>query len=329
MPAPTTIEADGVFGAGGIRALAIAGALLECSENESVRIERWCNVAGTSGGAIIAALLAAGRTPVELLEVLDRAPLPEFGPGGRVFGGARNLIRRHGLTQGAHLQKWLDNELDFMTFGSLRSPPVDGTEPAHPYRLRVVAADITNRCMLVLPDDLPKYRLLGNDEPIDPDKFRVAHAVRMSFSIPFWVDPAHLVHVKTKRPATIVDGGVVSSFPVWLFDREHGKLQRPTLGIRLKPAPARRPLLPGPAWPIGMAIDIARTPADAWDERFVTEADTVRTCMIDAGTIGSISFRASQKQREELIHRGRSDAKKFLQEFDLSQYRNSRGLGMT
>jgi NTE family protein len=329
MPAPKTIEADGVFGAGGIRSLAIAGALAECSENETLRIERWCNVAGTSGGAIIAAFLAAGRTPAELLERLDRVPRPEFGPGGPLIGGARNLIRRHGLTQGAHLQKWLDNELDFLTFASLRSPRVNGTEPEHPYRLRIVAADITNRRVLTLPDDLPKYRLLGNDDPIDPDKFRVAHAVRMSFSIPFWVDPAHLVYVETGRPATIVDGGVLSSFPVWLFDRQQGKLQRPTLGLRLKPWHARRHLFPGPAWPLGMALDIARTPADAWDERFLSEADTVRTCMIDAGAIGSISFHASQKQREELIHRGRVAAREFLQKFKLARYQNAHGRGMS
>ena len=292
VSAPQTIEADGVFGAGGIRALAIAGAVAECSENESLKIERWCSVAGTSGGAIIAAYLAGGHTPAELLQMLARVPLPEYGPGGRVLGSVLNLIRRHGFTLGGHFQDWFDNELDFLTFGSLRSQPVNGTDPEHPYRLRMVAADITNRRMLVLPDDLPKYRLLGNESPIDPDEFRVAHAVRMSISIPFLVDPAHLVD-EDGRTVTIVDGGVVSNFPIGLFDSKHENLSRPTLGLRLRPWHARRHLWPGPTWPVGMALDLARTPADAWDDRFLTEARTQRTCMIDAGAIGSTDFHAS------------------------------------
>jgi NTE family protein len=328
VPARTTIEADGVFSAGGIRALAIAGAVLECSENESVRVERWRNVAGTSGGAITAAYLAAGHTPAELLEMLHRVPAPEYGPGGRFIGGALNLIRRHGLTLGAHFQKWFDNELDFLTFGTLRSQPVNGTEPEHRYRLRMVAADITNRRILVLPDDLGDYRLLGNDGPIVPDEFRVAHAVRMSISIPYLVDPAHLLDA-TGRMVTIVDGGVVSSFPLWLFDTQHADPRRPTLGLRLAPPPARRRPLPGPAWPLGMALDIARTPADAWERHMLAEATTLRTCMIDAGAIASTNFRASREQRAELIHRGRLAAREFLREFDLGRYRNAHGRRMT
>jgi NTE family protein len=323
-----TIEADGVFAAGGIRGLSIAGALLECSENEHVRVERWCSVAGTSSGAIVAAALAAGRTPAQLIEILDRAPLPDYGPQGRVIGGALNLIRRHGLALGDNFQKWFDNELDFLTFGSLRSEPADGREPEHPYRLRMVAADITNRRILVLPDDLHRYRLLGNERPTDPDEFRVAHAVRLSMSIPYLVDPAHLVDDATGRTVTIVDGGTVSGFPVWLFDTQHRDPTRPTLGMRLvgsRPPRARRHLLPGLAWPLGMALDIARTQSGAWDERFVAEFTALRTCTIDSGAIAGTNFHASPAQRDELVHRGRIAARRFLRDFTKAGYRNSYG----
>jgi hypothetical protein len=78
-----------------------------------------------------------------------------------------------------------------------------------------------------------------------------------------------------------------------------------------------------------MAFDIARTPADAWDARFMGEATTLRTCTIDAGAIGSTNFHASREQRAQLIHRGRLAARKFLREFDLARYRNSYGRRMT
>jgi len=327
-----TIEADGVFAAGGIRGFAVAGALLECSENEHVRVDRWCSVAGTSSGAIIAAILAGGRTPSELVEVLDRAPLPDYGPRGRVIGGTLNLIRRHGLALGDHFQKWFDNELDFLTFGAVRSQPADGRDPEHSYRLRMVAADITNRRIVVLPDDLRRYRLLGGDTPIDPDEFRVAHAVRLSMAVPYLVEPAHLLDDATGRTVTIVDGGTVSGFPVWLFDTQQGDPRRPTLGMRLvgsRPPRARRHLSPGLAWPLGMALDIARTQSGAWDERFVSESTALRTCTIDSGAIAGTSFHASAAQRAELIDRGRVAARTFLRNFTKAQYRNAYGRPLT
>jgi hypothetical protein len=39
--------------------------------------------------------------------------------------------------------------------------------------------------MLVLPDDLGKYRLPHARSPIDPDRFPIASAVRTSMSIPY------------------------------------------------------------------------------------------------------------------------------------------------
>ena len=173
----TTIGADGVFGAGGIRGLAIAGALLELAEgNNHLRVARWHSVAGTSAGAIIAAYLAAGHTARELVEMLARVPRPDYGRGGVVGGGVRNLVRRNGLARGERFQKWFDQELEGLTFRDVR---VDGR-----YRLRLVAADITSRRILVLPDDLDDYYLPGAAEPIDRDRIKVAFGVRMSMSIP-------------------------------------------------------------------------------------------------------------------------------------------------
>lgn len=52
-------------------------------------------------------------------------------------------------------------------------------------RLTVIASDITNGRIVVLPDDLELYG-------ISPDSFEVAKAVRMSCSIPYFFDPVML-----------------------------------------------------------------------------------------------------------------------------------------
>ena len=60
-------KADGVFEGGGVRGIAHVGALLEAEESFGYE---WQNVAGTSAGAIIAALIAAGYRAGEIRDII-------------------------------------------------------------------------------------------------------------------------------------------------------------------------------------------------------------------------------------------------------------------
>src|SRR5207248_2889388 len=78
-------------------------------------------------------------------------------------------------------------ELEGKTFAAVKAP--NGVD----YRLKLIAADVTNRALLVLPDDLRRYRHRGEAAPIDPDEFEIADAARMSMSIPYFFIPVDLV----------------------------------------------------------------------------------------------------------------------------------------
>lgn len=333
----TRVEADGVFQGGGVKGLAIAGALLEFAENESFAVERWVNVAGTSAGAIIAAYLAAGHPAKDLAALLGKTPFEKFQdwgpPGTKIVGGGLNLVRHHGLAKGKFFRDWFDEQLDGMTFaGVAADPSPDGEPPEHPYRLRMIAADVTNHRMLVLPDDLSRYRLPGNPEPIDPGTFRVADAVRMSLSIPYFFEPVELEDVSSGKAATIVDGGTLSNFPVWLFDTSRRDPVRPTFGLPLVGGRAvgsgLRMFVRSLGWPAQLVSDIAQTQSGAWDERFTTRSTRVRTCPVDAGDVGTTDFDLPAAARTALIDGGRQAAKAFLDAFDPTEYRNTYGRGL-
>ena len=66
---------------------------------------------------------------------------------------------------------------------------------------------------------------------IDPLNFSIAKAVRMSISIPFIFKP--ILIEDNNNSSFMVDGGLISNFPVWLFDVE-GIPRWPTFGLRLK-----------------------------------------------------------------------------------------------
>lgn len=332
----TVIEADGVFQGGGIKGLAIAGALLEFAENDRLSVSRWRSVAGTSAGAIIAAYLATGKSARELATLLNDAPFASFqdsGPGGRIIGGAINLARHRGLARGEVFRRWFARELGGMTFGDVRSEAVDGVEPQHEYRLRMIAADVTNRRLLVLPDDLRGYRLPGRQANIDPDGFSVADAARMSLSVPYFFSPVELVDANNGRSATIIDGGTLSNFPVWLFDAVGRDPMRPTFGLRLVGGRAvgsgLRMFVRMLGWPAALAVDISQTQSGAWDQRFVTASTRVRTCTVDAGTVGTTDFDLSAPRRADLVNGGRRAAASFLHNFNLDDYRNSFGRALS
>ena len=183
-------EADGVFRGGGVKGLGLAGALLGFAEHPTKPVKQWVNVAGASAGAIIACYLACGHDAADMADLLKNTnfgQFQDFPPGGKFFGGGPNLIRRHGLAHGEAFRRWFSKELECKTFKDVKAP--NGVD----YRLKLIAADVTNRALLVLPDDLRRYRHRGESAPIDPDEFEIADAARMSMSIPYFFIPVDLV----------------------------------------------------------------------------------------------------------------------------------------
>src|SRR5262249_29736939 len=140
------------------------------------------DLAGASGGALVAALLAAGYSAVEISKMLLA---PDFA---RVIAPSRlrtrvplagkylNLATRFGMSDGDALLRWVRYQLSaqgIRTFGDLKM------------KLKLVATDISCGRRVNLPEDSIAYS-------IDPDELDVALAVRMSMSIPFVLEPVTL-----------------------------------------------------------------------------------------------------------------------------------------
>lgn len=183
-------EADGVFRGGGVKGLGLAGALQGFAEHPEKPVTKWVNVAGASAGAIIACYLACDHDAADIAKLMKEthfADFQDFPPPGKVIGGGKNLIRRHGLARGEAFRLWFGEQLGHKTFAATK------TDDGKGYKLKLIAVDVTNKALLVLPDDLPRYRRVGDDKAIDPDTFEVADAARMSMSIPYFFEPYQLV----------------------------------------------------------------------------------------------------------------------------------------
>jgi NTE family protein len=152
--------------------------------------------------------------------LLDRIPL---------LGPAASVLFEYGCYEGNYVRDWLGNELaalDVTTCANLRCDDWRGDpDDDQGYKLVVLAADITRGELIRLPWDYRQYGL-------DPDGQLVVDAVRASISIPIFFEPVTLRHANGES-STLVDGGVVSNYPIEVFDRTDGHQPRwPTLASR-------------------------------------------------------------------------------------------------
>ena len=186
--------------------------------------------------------------------------------------------------------------------------------------------------MLVLPEDLGQYLDPRSRSPIDPGSTRIADAVRMSMSIPFFFTPDH------PRPRHQRTGLYPSStaawcpiFPVWIFDVD-GDAQRPTFGFRLVGGEGAgggyARVFEHIGWVVKTAVDLFQTASDAFDTESASHSTAVRTCALDADGIGTTDFTLTAKQKQTLVDLGREGAQRFLSGFDASAYVNSYGHGL-
>jgi NTE family protein len=320
--AEPTLSADLVLEGGGVKGLGLVGAVRRLMQAGY----GFPRVAGTSAGAIVAAFLAAGATEEQLGSMMDRLEYPRVSDRGPpkvpLLSEGISLLRRRGAYVGDYVHEFVRRELRELgveTFGDLR---LQADEPQHRYRLVVMATDVTHGRLLRLPWDYPRLNL-------DPDEQLVADAVRASISIPLYFEPVTLRDGETGEEATLVDGGILSNFPIEIFDRTDGAHPRwPTFGIRVMPdlPGGFDHLVPGTGLaalpPLRLLEQVVATAIVGHDQTYLERPCVRRRAMlVNTDAVGVVQFDAPAGLRAEVVANGEKAAERFLSEWDWEGYR--------
>lgn len=320
-------KADLVLEGGGVKGIGLVGAIsvLEEAGYEFVR------VAGTSAGAIVGALAAADMPAADMQEVMRNLDYRRFKDEGLLdkvpLGKVLSLLFERGMYEGDELTAWLDRvltDLDKATFAKLRQHDDDTGSATHDlakaYRLVVMASDVSRGRLATLPWE---YHTQYPNDPDAPDggagQRRVADAVRASMSLPFFYEPAKLPYRAGARDtfSWMVDGGMLSNFPVGVFDRTEGTPRWDTIGVKLsaKPPADEVPALqlgddPGI---FGFAKAMVATMTGFFDRQHMEDPKVVeRTVFVDTTGFDTTDFGITRDRQDELFERGREAARKFL-----------------
>src|SRR5271163_3451227 len=325
----TELKADLVLSGGGVKGIGLSGAVVAVME-AGYGIQR---VSGTSAGSVVGAILAAGadQLPPEQVEELTMTlPYPKFlDPtpitGIPLLGPAWGVVSETGIYKGDFAHDWIRTELANLgvrTFGDL-AIDAPNLPPEQRYRLVVTVSDVTTGQLVRLPWDY--HRLYG----LDPDEQLVADAVRASMSIPFFFRVAKLTSTGGLT-STLVDGGMLSNFPLDTFDRRDGKPPRwPTFGVTLLPnlPQGNDKVIPalGPVnWVLGgppLIEQLITTMIVGRDQAYLNQPwVSARAIRVDSSTVGFLDFNISQKQMQGLYQKGYDAAEAFLSTWNFKQY---------
>jgi len=299
---PGELRADGVFEGGGVLGIAFLGAL-RCCDDLGIK---WCDLGGTSAGAITASLLAADYTLDELEQTMGELDYTSFLAEHKTFASEFNILSVVELTLrdtlGAYSTKpfleWIEAQLKkkgIECFADVKKKK---------RALKVVASDITRAEMIVCPDSLD-FDHYHDFFPQGSQNFSVAKAVMMSMSIPFFFEPYKF------GTSFVVDGGVTSNFPLWIFDSPPDEIPPyPTFGFRLIDTKAS----PSIDSPIDLMKAMVRTMRFAHDRFYLEKKELNRVINIDLSDIEvhATQFDLTDKDKADLYTQGYKDAKRFF-----------------
>lgn len=307
---------DLVLEGGGVKGIALLGAVLVLAD-AGYRFER---VAGTSAGSIVASLIAsyqkAGRDLHELEDVMRGTDYRKFEDAdllervGGVAGQALDGLIHEGAYTGDYLYDWLGPILagvGVTTFRDLRIEDAGmSLRDYQRYSVVLHATDVSRHCLVRLPWDYDEYGLAADDQ-------WVVDAVRASMSAPYFFRPVDVTTGSGHR-VTWVDGGLLSNFPITVFDRTDGQASRwPTWGVKLSGRPSNHdePVRNSAA----LIADVAQLFTAEWDRyKLADEGVNARTIFVDTTEVPSLNFNLTSADQNLLFERGQAAGQAFLKQ---------------
>ncbi|CAN5521033.1 hypothetical protein BH10BAC1_BH10BAC1_20790 [soil metagenome] len=191
-----------VFEGGGVKGIAYGGALEVLNNMNIVKnIER---VAGTSAGAINAAMLALGYTSAEVSKIIAETNFKDF-EDGTLFSEVFGITKKYGWYKGDKFKEWMGKYIKEKT----------GSSETTFKQLALLNRANGFKQLYVISTNLTRQQsMIFSHEPNHFPDTSIKDAVRMSMSIPLYF------HSVMKDNEVWVDGGVSWNYAVNLFDNE-------------------------------------------------------------------------------------------------------------
>jgi NTE family protein len=199
-----------VFEGAGIRGIAYAGAVQALEEKGTLKDVK--RVGGTSAGAITALAISLGYNSTDINHIAANTPYKKFNDGRFFFiGGLARMKRYFGWYRGVQFEKWLSRIIRSKT-GNADITFAELQQQGYLDLYITGTSLLQQKTVIFSREHFPNMK--------------VRDAVRISMSIPLYFEAAFIdssgrlvYHPKNLNGLDVmVDGGVLSNYPISLFD---------------------------------------------------------------------------------------------------------------
>ncbi|MFI5891866.1 patatin-like phospholipase family protein [Actinoplanes sp. NPDC051513] len=309
----TRLHADLVLEGGGVKGIALAGAVSTLEE----RGFQFRRVAGTSAGSLVGALVAAGVRGDDLHTLMRGIEYPKFRDPPSLYrrlgpiGAVGAVVAHKGWCKGDALRTWVADILRERGVSTFADLPLNDAGAASTlkddedrrFRFVAMVSDLSQGRLIRLPWD---YRSRFG---VKPGEASVADAVRASTAIPYYFRPARCPDKQSGRDAWLVDGGMLSNFPIDVFDRSDVEPRWPTFGIKLSGDPNVNDI----NGVVSLSKAMLSTMTGFYDRLQTIRPDVIaRTIVVATDGISATDFDLSRADAERLFENGRDAAARFL-----------------
>ena len=261
-----------------------------------------------------------------------------------------NLKQEMGLNPGDNFLEWLKSTLksfdiettggllhkmqDFFKTGVRLRHGVDNPNNRARPSLAIIASDLTTETKV----EFPRMGDLYFEEPLQVNP---ACFVRASMSIPLFFAPYRIDKLPASTEAlrlwnelaqyngpipksvTMVDGGILSNFPIDVFHARDRIPNRPTFGVKLGLERNKVNAIPNYKKLVFACFDASRQMRD-FD--FILQNRDYKKLVknVDIGEHDWLNFNISDDDKVDLFVRGARAAARFLRDFDWQEYKDIR-----
>ena len=309
-----------VFEGGGVKGIAYGGALQELEQRGVMNsIER---VAGTSAGAITAALVACGYSGEQAGRIIAEADFKSFVDNSWfVIRDMIRLIWRFGWNMGDTFLAWLSRLIQEAPEGKMRK----NITFAEHHEIAQSYSKIRDLYVIGTNLSLQTFEVYSHEHTPDME---IRKAVRISMSFPYFFKAVrefrdteidgHIV----RRRHVLIDGGLTCNYPLDLFDND-GVRNPETLGFRLGTRKKHRMGTGQDDWrKIGNIIGYSDAIKDfvlfTANRNHISDEDWIRTVFINTDAAKVLEFNLSEQQIDTLVEEGRKGVRIFFANLEAS-----------
>lgn len=253
-----------------------------------------------------------------------------LNPGDDFLNWLSGYLKNNGIKTLADLKTNFMKVPDDLAVREGVEKTIDGLKP----RLAIITADLTTETKVEFPKMAGLYWA-------NPDNVNPAYYVRASMSIPYFFSPLRIGNIPKgpeakknweeqvsfmgvpPKESFLVDGGLLSNFPIDIFHNPSVVPRLPSFGVRLGDNRNNANKISSPTNLFGAMFNSLR---HLHDYDFILRNPDYRLLIekIDVGDHDWLNFGITDAAKLDLFKRGAQAAERFLRKFDWIEYKKVR-----